>query len=548
MDDNHHMKSGVAFARRIHRRAAIAAAAATAFTLWTVSSLGQSPVSSSYPVDPTAAAGMTSGLPNVNTGQQAQLVNARTEALAAQGDAVAASMARSADQQLEQQNTDRVLERAREEKAIKRAMADRARWERATSNNVQKVSANDMSSWNTSSGGVRVERNVPDPFITALIEEEKILAEQEAASAEREPGFGPFRGGGLNPFKKNQSAETRVPGLVEALMDSEPRPSSMDVPAADLAEDSGGGGPLGMIGRIRPPRFKIGREAPEADPVDASAAEPRFVQTSASPSSGSAPAAAPRPGTIPRISGAELVDGSAPVMTSQSPSAAPPQPQSVSFSEGLPGDTEEKPGLFSRLKSGGNDGDSSSGGGGLFSFGKKKPEPESPGIDASLFPSTSVSMEPTGGSLQGGYAASSVDSIPAGAPASTGSFALPGEEAPEARSGGGFSFPKPPSISVPKLGSGSSSGGGDVPTLTTVNSSGNSYYVVTQTAQFMVQGEDQLNSEIRALPAGSVVLMTKPGDNWAQVSVPGGASGIVQNKFLRPASAAEAGGQFAVSN
>lgn len=92
----------------------------------------------------------------------------------------------------------------------------------------------------------------------------------------------------------------------------------------------------------------------------------------------------------------------------------------------------------------------------------------------------------------------------------------------------------------------SGGGGGDnVPTLTTVNSAGSSYYVVASTAQFMVYGENQMQSEVRALPAGSVVLMTKPGEQWASVRLSNGTEGVLQNKHLRPASAAEAGGGFA---
>lgn len=64
----------------------------------------------------------------------------------------------------------------------------------------------------------------------------------------------------------------------------------------------------------------------------------------------------------------------------------------------------------------------------------------------------------------------------------------------------------------------------------------------------MVYGENQMQSEIRAIPAGMVVQMTKPGENWVGVRLSNGTEGIVQKKFLRAASASEAGGQFAPSN
>lgn len=502
----------------------------------------QAPAASSYPVDPAASAGMTTGTPSTTTARQVQMMQVRNAAQSAQGDAVAASMSRAADRTIQQQNEERVLQNAREEKAIKRAMAERAKWDRMASTQVNKVSANDMSSWN-SNGGVRVQRNVPDPFITALIEEERQLAAQEAAAAQREPGFGPFGKVKLNPFKRRE-ADVHVDGLVEALMDAEPQPSSVQTvpapsgydPNVDVPSDGGGG----FFNKFRPGKR-------EDAPIDASAAEPQFVQTSSSRRS--APASAPvQPGTVPRISGAELVDGSSPVNSASinrgSQAAAPaPQPASFSFAEEMPSDSGERGGFFSKLKSNEPSGSDSGGGGGLFSFGKKKDSQPDPGIDASLFPAGSVAAPPTGGSLGGGYTAADVAEDTTAAPSSTGYVQLPGME--EEKRSGGFSFPTP-KIKIPTPSGGG--GGGNVPTMTTVNSSGNSYYVVTDTAQIMIFGESQMQSEVRALPAGMVVLMTKPGDSWASVRLSNGTEGIVQNKFLRPASSSEIGAQFAPSN
>ncbi|MDF1858737.1 MAG: hypothetical protein P1U87_00910 [Verrucomicrobiales bacterium] len=482
---------------------------------------------------------MTSGSTATSTARQMQMMQVRTAAQSAQGDAVAASMSRTADRTIDQQNQDRVLQMAREEKAIKRQMAERMKWERANAAQVNKVSANDMSTWKTNGGNVRVERNVPDPFITALIQEERQLAAEEAAAGVKEPGIGPF--GKLNPFKRNRPAETRVPGLVEAIMESEPTPSTSPAPQGydpNVDVPSGGGG--GFFSKLKPPRIGGRREE---EPIDASSAEPQFVQTSSSRPAAPTPAVASiKPGTIPRISGAALVDGSSPVNSGAQAAAPAPQPQpsSVSFADEMPDSSNERGGLFSKMKSSG----SNSGGGGLFSFGKKKSsQPEAGTIDASLFPAGSVAQAPTGGSLGGGYTSQDVAQDAAVAPSSTGSVQLPGMEA-EKRSSG-FSFPKP-KINVPKPSS--SGGGGNVPTMTTVNSAGNSYYVVTSTAQIMVYGENQMQSEIRALPAGMVVQMTKPGETWASVRLSNGTEGIVQNKFLRAASSSEVGAQFAPSN
>ena len=219
----------------------------------------QTPSAGAYPTDPAATAGMTTSTTNATTSRQLQMMQIRSNAQQAQGDAVAASMARTADRTIDEQNQDRVLQQAREEKAIKRQMAERMKWER-NSAQVRKVSANDMSSW-SQNGGVRVERNVPDPFITSLIEEERQLAAQERA--EKAPGIGPFGRVKLNPFKK-EKFETHVPGLMEAMMDAQPQaapaptaPGSVDPNMAVSSEPSGGGG--GFLSKLRPPKLGRGR-------------------------------------------------------------------------------------------------------------------------------------------------------------------------------------------------------------------------------------------------------------------------------------------------
>ena len=140
----------------------------------------QAPDAATYPVDPAAAAGMTRGLPNGVTGQQAEMMQVRTSAQGAQGEAAAAMMARSADQSIEERNQEIALQTAREKKSIKESMTERLRFERASAS-YNKVSANDMSTWKTEGGGVRVERNVPDAFLMSLIEEEE---QAEALRAE----------------------------------------------------------------------------------------------------------------------------------------------------------------------------------------------------------------------------------------------------------------------------------------------------------------------------------------------------------------------------
>jgi len=447
-------------------------------------------------------------------------------------------MARSVDETIETQNRERTLQSAREVKAIKRSMADRLKWDRANSSQVNKVSSQDMSAWNTSSGNVRVSRNVPDPFLASLIEEEQRAMARGTIEKPKK---------GFNPLKSTAAVLTSpfqmFSGGGDDYAEAAPQAS---LPAAQ--SDSGGGG--GFFSGLKVP--KIGGRNEPVDIPNPATAEPQFVANSSStPAPRPQPAvvsSSSAPGVVPRISGAELIDGAAPVnqqvgnSSSNSYAAAPASSAPTS----LPGEEVEKTGFFSRFKSEAPEPTPSSGGGGFFGFGKKKESSSvAPGIDASLFPDGAVAQAPMGGSLGGGYTEDDVVEESRMVPASTGSIELPGEETTKKRSG--FSIPKP-SLSIPSIGGGGSSSGSSVPTLTTTNSSGNDYYVVTSTAQFMVYGDDQMQSEVRALPAGSVVRMTKPGDQWASIQLPNGSSGIVQNKFLRGASGSEAGGQFAPSN
>jgi hypothetical protein len=472
----------------------------------------QTPEAGAYPVDPVAAAGMTSGLPNGVTSRQAEMMQVRTSAQGAQGDAAAAMLARSADESIEERNRNIALETARTNRAIKEQMRNRLKFESAAVQQ-QKVSANDMSTWQQN-GGVRVERNVPDAFITSLIAEEEQAAARSAASGEKKR-FSLFGG------------------------DDEP--------------DDGG-----FLSSIRPPRLPFmgggGEEeaVAAASPSPSDNSEPVFANAGSSRSSAPspAPAAAPsapaKPGVVPMISGAALVDGSAPATSQGAPgNATPAAAQTVSFADSTPEPDRKKPGLFSKVGSSDENHESlvptsgsSSGGGGFFGFGKKKSAAPAGGIDAGLFPEGAVNQAPRGGQLSGGATVADVAEDAAEAPSSTGTVLLPGQTEEKSR---GFSIPKPSLSmpSIPSLSKAGGSGGGSV-------SAGS--YVVSNTAQFMVYGADQMQSEIRALPAGTSVMVTKPGEQWSGIQLSDGTQGVVQNKNLRAASgggAPSAGGEFA---
>lgn len=492
----------------------------------------QTPSAAAAPSDAAAAAGMTSGMSETPSYRDLQMMQVRTAAQSAQGDAAAASMSRSADRTLEEQNRERALAEARKTKALKRDAANRMRWERS-SNAFNKVSLDQMSSWKAN-GGVRVERNVPDPFLISLIQEEEMLAARQAAEAEANSG----------PLKK-------AFGWVPFVGDDSPSSSGVTVPTSNFSSSDDGGG--GLFSKVRLPSLpKLpsvgnggGADNGATESGNAGSGEPSFAPStvssrSAAPRPAPAASTAVKPGSVPRISGAELVDGKPQVQRSMSTSepafaGAPSSPSVQPSSTEMPGqEKEERGGLFSMLKSGGSS--SSGGGGGLFSFGKKKSGGggDVQGVDGSLFPDNSVNDTPRGGQLSGGYTVDDVSQDVSFA-SDTGSVELPGQEQEKTRSG--FSLPKP-NLSlpnIPKLERSSDGGGAGVPTNSVINSAGTNVYQVTETAQFMVYGEDRMQSEVRALSAGTIVRMTKAGDQWASIQLSDGTEGIIKNESLRPA-------------
>jgi len=488
---------------------------------------------------------MTSGVPLVNAAQQRQMMQVRTAAQSAQGDAQLAAMARSADESIEERNQRIALEAARENNALKKEMGERMKWERS-SNAYNKVSANDMSTWQTGQGGVRVERDVPDAFIASLIEQEEQLAARQAEPVEPE-GFHPLRSAGnfiTKPFQGGGS--------------SEPKPQ--------------GEGFLSKVNPMRLLPFGRGNDEPPpaASPVPSSlSVGPTFAPTpvvarNLADMPPPTPAVAIKPGTVPRVSGASLVDGAVPI--NQTIVGAPSAPASSTMVDGRGFNAAAPPaekkmfGLFSSSPKPdnsvpGNDSE----GGGLFGIGKKKTEGGNGRIDASLFPDNAIASAPTGAPLANEFASASTISpaASAAAPAPAPAFApasaqvaaastveLPGESS-NTRKPGGFSLPKPNFSlpSLPSLGKPETAPAA----LTTINKAGTDYYTVSSTAQFMVYGADPLQTEIRALQAGTLVRMTKPGAEWASIRLPDGTEGVVQVKNLA-ASASSGGLSFAPSN
>ena len=483
----------------------------------------QTPPSAAYPATPTASAGMTSGIPGASDYEQGQMAKIRTAAQNAQSQAAAASVARSADQALEKQRTQRLLQSAREIKFLKRDIAERSKWERSNQGQINKVSSNDMSSWETTTGSVKVKRDVPDPFLKAMIELE---GREKPPRKERKgfSGLNPFKKAGPDPVAAIQVINDPLPGLTTPALQSAPIGSSSRS-AGSNADPAGRSSRF--LGGLKLP--KIGNKTPEPEKV-AFSGEPQFVGNS---SSGLANT------RVPSRSGQSLIDGS-------------DENDAVSIGDQTP---TEKKGLFSGFKKSETlltgalsssrasvTAPSSSSGGGFFGFSRNKSDNT---IDAGLFPDGAVDRAPEGRNLSDGYTADLGVQDASFASSSTGEIVMP-SATPKKRNRFNFSMPEIsfPSGSLANTKQVTGESIGSVPTLTTINSEGTEYYIVTSTAQFMVYGNDEMSSEVRALGSGTLVRMTKPGEQWASIQLPDGSEGVVQNKFLRAASAAESGGQL----
>ncbi|MEO0416189.1 MAG: hypothetical protein AAF226_14675, partial [Verrucomicrobiota bacterium] len=172
-------------------------------------------------------------------------------------------------------------------------------------------------------------------------------------------------------------------------------------------------------------------------------------------------------------------------------------------------------------------------GGSLFGgFGKKK-SPAVQGPDSSLFPDGSA-QHMTGGTMVGNNTSASLYTSPTNSPAISSSPGVimpttqaPAKEKKKLFGGGGL---KP---SQPKLRSSSPT----VNSTSVINNNGNNYYVVKTSTRMVPYGQ---NAPV-VLPVGAVVQMTKPGENYATVSLNNGLSGVIGVRALRPASSADLG-------
>ncbi|MEM7518738.1 MAG: hypothetical protein AAF368_17665, partial [Planctomycetota bacterium] len=134
----------------------------------------------------------TTAAPGGPSDAEREMMRVRNAAEGARGEAQAAAMTRAADLSLEQSNEDRAIQSARQRKAIKRQMEERARWEQRNGQ-VRKISSDQMEAWDREDAAAaqtpaRVERDVPRNFVASVVEEEALAASR----VPKKKGFAPF--------------------------------------------------------------------------------------------------------------------------------------------------------------------------------------------------------------------------------------------------------------------------------------------------------------------------------------------------------------------
>ncbi len=491
------------------------------------------------------------------TADQYKMMQLQNQANQSSGQAAAASMARSANLQLQRQQEQAQVSRAAELKRVKAQAREQMRYEQAA-NAYQPVSAGQINGMQRR--GQMVRGSVPDEFLMSLLEQERA----EATRRKKEKPRGLSR---LNPFAKRrdepasgidwtlfQDAEPEVTGLRMPKPDrpiGEPRPDEragnlqpdfLQQSSARATSSGPGSGLKSMGGKILGAPGKLfsrganavgnatSQMAESASQVGRSS-ERALTNTSTRgvsqlPRTSQAVASAGAAATVGSFGGqAAAPVGAATAALSQS---VAPVVQAAPERRGLLGRNKTETRQLASLPSIEKEKKR-----GLFGFGRRKAGPEPAALTGSLFPDEVIDQNPTGGQLRSGYVTPESNRAEEGF--ATSSVALPSLEHEKERRGFFLKKLKPslPKVSASKIGGG---GSADVPTLTTINRLGTDIYTLTGTAQFMAYGEGQMDAEIRSLPAGTRVRMTKPGEKWAGIVLADGSQGIVQNRDLQPAA------------
>ena len=517
---------------------------------------------STYPyVSPTASAsGMTTGLENGTTAATMQMMQVRAAAQQSERAAAAAAMARTAEAAIDEQNLKKSLAHARETRRQKMEVAERLKWERVTANNAYKrISPSEMASWKDSQGNIKIGSGLSPEFAQAVREQQM----RDAAAAQKQKkGFAPLKKIGnrvsdvINENSPNeetgltgpkplppaprQPAPTQIRGRAITL--NSPEKPQRTRPKFNLPK-------FGKKNKATPPpqtpQFanatgnSAGSPSAPAPPAPAQKPSSQARATSApipASSASARPAVSKKAASVPARSGAELMKASTPENSSVASAPPKPKPSKPGFFSRNKINVAEKPAAQPKPAKPAKPASSPR----RFGFKKKNiaPAPEPASIDTGLFPTGAVANT-SSGEVIGGYSPNAGQTAPAPASTTTNSnVAMPGTTPPERSTPGRkFTIPKPKIPTPKKI---AKSAGSGIPTTTTVNKNGNSFYVVNSSAQFMKYGASRSETTIMALPPGTIVQMTKPGESWASVRTSNGSSGVIETKNLRAASAAEA--------
>ena len=523
---------------------------------------------------PSGASGMTTGSSST-TGSQMKLMQIRAQAYQAKKDTEAASLARSTDRALEERNLSSAVTKSRQIKQIKQNAARKMEFEKSSQaynkvshqghgdrkvgNAVKKIGGMNPFKKKDEKIGLRVpevDLNAPAKkenkgFLSGLtfigkkdnVQQNLLVSPEPVAPVEKEKkGF--LKGIGQNlPLigKKNRNDNIYAPSAPVQPTAPIQQPVATTAPPSPVKVQ--GSTMVDGIARVPNANNTVSPVAPAN--IDSVATTPT---ASNSNTDVNMPPVEEKPGFMGRLrnvgdkinpfskNDAEPVGGE----IATAPNIAVEEEKTSFMSKFNKKDdasqptatapaavaTADKPGLMDRFR----------GIGGTSAQGNRVGGNGT--IDASLFPDGSTSATPMGGPLTAA-APAAPNTTAAGRSGPTGEFAaapssdLPGQEKR------GLQFP---TLTVPDF----SEVGKPDPTVpkkwkerTTSHKGGSNYYVVSAATNFMKFGSSQFNSEVSELAPGTVVRMTKPGDEWSSIQLQNGSNGIVKNKSLRPAQAAE---------
>ena len=427
-----------------------------------------------------AQTGVPSANPTIPTqtydARQLELQRVREAAQRARASAQQAAMARSADRAMEERHIKNNVDRSLEYKQLKAQAAAQAKTQTAP-NGYNGVSPGEIQSWqDPNGGGVKIQREVPQQFT-------ETIAREDDGEEEKSGGIG-------GAVKSVLSWRPSIPFVGKKKKDDEGIPA---LPQFTPAEQ------LGL------------NDAPP--PAQAPVAEPRKEEKS---SGGGL--------RIPLISGllggdkkdkdkdkaeADAAPYVAPAPAPAQPAAPVAQPAVASASDEV---ETSKPGLLTRLNP----------------FSRKDGADNGNPYESPTYAAPGTAELPSADNGAVGGASAGLFG-PQGAAAADGASVV--------SSGSPDGDDDKPGFFGRLFGGGDKADKGG--SNTDVKSVGGIYVVDSKDAKLIIFGSSTVSSDARPMPVGTVVRVTKDGDEWSSVQLTSGTEGIMRKKMLRPAKSDE---------